>query len=330
MREGPFVRAARSSVPTSPAVIFEGACDASGAVPIDAHRFAVADDEDNVLRIYDADRGGAPLHAVDVSPDLRAPHKKKKKKSGPEADLEAATRLGDTALWLSSHARNKKGKEKEARLRYFGTSIPRVGEPVHLRGAAYSGLLADLLASPELAGMRLHEAAARPPQAEGGLNIEGMTAMPDGRVLLGFRNPTPGARAILVALENPLDPLEGEPARFGSPVRLDLGGMGVRGLSYWRGSYLIVAGHRDDGGRPRLYAWRGPGALAHELAQTVPAHFNPEAFFTPEDRDELMLLSDDGSREIDGVRCKDLEDSAQKRFRGAWLRLEPRRLAATP
>src|SRR5688572_26419365 len=30
-------------------VEFEGACDASGAVPIDERHFAVADDEDNVL-----------------------------------------------------------------------------------------------------------------------------------------------------------------------------------------------------------------------------------------------------------------------------------------
>jgi hypothetical protein len=40
-------------------VVFEGTCDASGAVPLDARRFAVADDENNVIRIYDAERGGS-------------------------------------------------------------------------------------------------------------------------------------------------------------------------------------------------------------------------------------------------------------------------------
>src|ERR1041384_1457792 len=44
---------------------FTGMCDASGAVPLDDHLFAVADDEDNVLRVYDADRGGSPLGAAD-------------------------------------------------------------------------------------------------------------------------------------------------------------------------------------------------------------------------------------------------------------------------
>jgi hypothetical protein len=34
-----------------------------------------------------------------------------------------------------------------------------------------------------------------------------------------------------------------------------------------------------------------------------------------------MLLSDDGSREIDGERCKDLEDESDMRFRGLWLKL---------
>ncbi|HWO13092.1 MAG TPA: hypothetical protein VNN80_26510, partial [Polyangiaceae bacterium] len=42
-------------------VVFEGMCDASGAIAIDAKRFAIADDEENSIRIYDAERGGAPL-----------------------------------------------------------------------------------------------------------------------------------------------------------------------------------------------------------------------------------------------------------------------------
>src|SRR4051812_31397526 len=42
-------------------VSFVGACDASGAVPIDERHFAVADDEDNVIRVYDAVAGGKPV-----------------------------------------------------------------------------------------------------------------------------------------------------------------------------------------------------------------------------------------------------------------------------
>jgi len=297
-------------------VIFEGTCDASGAVPIDARLFALADDENNVLRIYDADKGGSPLYAMDVSPELGL---QRKKKGHPESDLEAATRLGDTALWLSSHARSKKGKPKAERLRFFSTGVPQPGKPISLIGQAYTALLSDLLQDARLRPFALESAAERAPQAHGGLNIEGMTAMPDGQVLLGFRNPVPGGRALLLTLRNPLDPFSGKPARFGQPLGLDLGGLGVRSLSFWRGRYLIAAGHYGDGGDHRLFEWAGPGTTPVERASAVLADLNPEAFFTPEERDEFMLLSDDGARMIDGERCKDLDDPARMRFRGVWL-----------
>lgn len=34
-----------------------------------------------------------------------------------------------------------------------------------------------------------------------------------------------------------------------------------------------------------------------------------------------MVLSDDGSVEHDGTRCKHLPNDADKRFRGVWLAL---------
>lgn len=326
-RDGEHAASAHARTGERRVVVFRGTCDASGAVPIDERLFAVADDENNVLRIYDADRGGAPVHAVDISPELDLP---KKKKKHPESDLEAATRLGDTALWLSSHARSKKGKEKSERLRFFSTGVPRPGAPLPVIGAAYTALLTDLLADPALRSFELEGAAARAPQEPGGLNIEGMTAMPDGQVLLGFRNPVPQGRALLVALRNPLDPFIGKAARFGAPIRLDLKGLGVRSLSSWHGQYLIAAGHYGDGGESRLFAWAGPGSEPVEQAAALPDGFNPEAFFTPEERGEYMVLSDDGSRSVDGERCKDLEDPDHKSFRGLWLRLGGGEAAAAP
>src|SRR5687767_126916 len=93
----------RSAPPTE--VVFEGMCDASGAVALSAQRMIAADDEDNVLRVYDVDRGGAPLATADVSAALGLPLKGKKRPHHPEVDLEAATRLGDRAYWLTSHGR---------------------------------------------------------------------------------------------------------------------------------------------------------------------------------------------------------------------------------
>jgi hypothetical protein len=308
--------AAANSLAGEHVVTFEGTCDASGAVPIDARYFAVADDESNVLRVYDSEKGGPPIDWVDMTPSL---HLKKKKK--PEADLEAATQVGNYALWISSHARTKKGKSQPDRLRFFATSMPTRDTHMKLEGAPYTALLEDMMRDPRLAQFDLARAAERAPQEEGGLNIEGMTATPDGGVLLGFRNPLPKGRALLVTLVNPLDPMHGKPVRFGPPLLLDLDGLGVRSLSWWHGRYLIAAGHYEHGAVSRLYAWQGD-ASPPELIVTPPLEdFNPEAFFTPEERGEIMLLSDDGSREIKGERCKDLEDEREMRFRGLWLKL---------
>jgi hypothetical protein len=308
--------AASSPLAGQRVVTFEGTCDASGAVPIDARYFAVADDESNVLRVYDSEKGGPPIDSVDMTPSL---HLKKKKK--PEADLEAATQVGAHALWISSHARTKKGKTQPDRLRFFATSMPTRDSQMRMEGQAYAGLLDDLLREPQLARFDLAYAAERAPQEEGGFNIEGMTATPEGGVLLGFRNPVPQGKALLIAVLNPLDPMHGKPPRFGVPLLLDLGGLGVRSLSYWHGRYLIAAGHYEHGAVSRLYAWQGGAAQPELIATPALDDFNPEGFFTPEERAEIMLLSDDGSREISGERCKDLEDESEMRFRGLWLKL---------
>jgi hypothetical protein len=309
-------------------IIFTGACDASGAVPVSEQQFVVADDEDNLLRVYDAGRGGAPLHSTDLSAQVplrkedRGPAKSrnKKPKKAPEFDLEAATRLGDTAYWLTSHGRNSKGKQRLERFIFFATTLPRAGEPATLLGRPYVSLLDDLLAFEALRDFDLQTASERAPKEPGALNVEGLTAMANGGgVYIGFRNPLPRGRALIVPLLNPRKVIAGGAAQLGPPVLLDLGGLGIRALSWWRGRYLIVGGPFGDGGGSRLYSWTGRGP-----ATTLPIDLeglNPEGFFTPEERDEIMLLSDDGNQPIDGTPCKELVDPSQKRFRGRWVRL---------
>jgi hypothetical protein len=311
-------------------VVFSGMCDASGAVPLSANRFAVADDEGNVLRVYDADRGGAPLYSVDLSEQLDLPSKPAKKskkgkppkkpRKAPETDLEAATRIGDHAFWLTSHARSSSGKLKTERHRFFATSVPREGVVLELVGVAYESLFRDLAADPRYAAFDLASAAERGPKQPGGFNIEGMTERPEGGVLIGLRNPIPDGKALIVPLLNPQEVVAGQPPRFGDPQRLELGGLGVRSLSRWHGRYLIAAGDYDSGQPSRLYTWDGKGEPRHVRAFDF-SRFNPEAFFSPEERDEILVLSDDGGVAIDGEDCKKLEDVEQKRFRGVWVAL---------
>jgi hypothetical protein len=295
----------------------------------------VADDEDNVLRVYDAERGGDPLNAVDLSPQLpvlqdqgkpaRTARSDGKPRKMPETDLEAATRLGKEAYWLTSHGRNSKGKKLQARFIFFATTIRQSGAPVSLVGQPYVSLLEDLLASEALRGFDLQAASQRAPKEPAGLNVEGLTAMPSGGgMYLGFRNPVPGGRALLVPLLNARQIVNGGRARLGPPVQLDLGGLGIRGLSWHRGRYLVLAGHFAEGVSSRLYTWDGRGAA--QLVSSVDlTGFNPEGFFTPEERQEILLLSDDGGQELDGVPCKELKDPRKKRFRGRWLGLPARR-----
>jgi hypothetical protein len=305
-------------------VTFTGMCDASGAVPLSNRRFVVADDEDNVLRVYDVEQGGAPVARADVSPGLKLPVKAKKKSGkvpiAPEADIEAATRLGDRAYFITSHARNSSGKLKPERLRFFATSASENGE-IQVIGEPYDGILNDILKDPRLAQFELAKAAELAPKAEGGLNLEGMTERKEGGVWLGFRNPIPKGRALLLPLLNPEELIEGKPARLGDPLTLDLGGLGVRSLSSYRGRYLIVAGHFDQGAASRLFVW--DGAHAVEALNLDLQGFNPEGFFTPEGLDRIMLLSDDGSVAIEGTDCKRLKDPEAKRFRGLWVSLPP-------
>jgi hypothetical protein len=296
-------------------VTFEGTCDASGAVPIDDRHFAVADDEDNVLRVYDARRGGKPVGKTNLSKRIELPKK-------GEADIEAATSLGGRAFWLSSHGRKPSGEEDPNRSVVITTALPTVDGEIAGESRVYRNLLRDLLRAPALAPYALDRAAELPPRAPGGLNLEGLTATPEGTLLLGFRNPVPRGKAIVVPLLNPevLSRPSGS-LRLGAPIELDLGGLGVRSLSWWRGSYWIAAGPAGDGGPARLYRWPGPGSAPQLVAESALADANPEAFFTAEANEEMLLLSDDGMRLVDGKPCKRTKGKKNKSFRGVWLRV---------
>jgi uncharacterized protein DUF3616 len=344
---------APGSTPRDPAgapreLIFTGICDASAAVPLTGRLFAVADDEDSVLRVYDADRGGEPVRSEDLSASLFPPDEakqgkqtKSKKKKGkqrkqgvearprraPESDIEGATRLGEVAYWMTSHGRNRAGQLKDARMLFFATSARDGSDDLRLLGRGYEHLLEDLLADARYVRFELAAASELAPKEPGGLNLEGLGERPEGGVWIGFRNPIPGGRALVAPLLNPERLREGERARLGDPILLDLGGLGVRSLSLWRGRILIVAGSYAEGGDSRLYSWDGRGTPVAVPGLDL-SGFHPEAFFSPEDRDEILLLSDDGRIEIDGGECKRLAEPGRKRFRGRWIALPPAQTGA--
>ena len=296
-------------------VTFIGMCDASAAAALDAERFIVADDEDNVLRVFTRS-GGEAIFEHDVSEFLGNQGKKKPK----EADLEAAAQIGDLTFWITSHGRNSKGKDKPERQRLFATRTSVENGKIQIQpvGQPYSDLLEVLLADQRLAKFHLEQASTLAPKAPGGLNIEGLAGTPEGDLLIGFRNPVPEGKAIIVPLLNPRDVINGGSAKLGEPRELDLQGLGIRSIEYCAGRYLIIAGAPGAADHPpRLFEWDGKDRLT--AVERVPLMgLNPEgiAFQEGAAKGVYFILSDDGTKQVEGTDCKSLKDPSKKHFRG--------------
>jgi hypothetical protein len=336
-------------------VTFTGAADVSAAAMIDPNLIAVADDEDDTLRVY-AVTGGRPRATLDVSAFLEVDPRR------PEADIEGAARLGDRIYWIGSHGRNKDGKPRPGRGRLFATDIRADANGVSLRpaGQPCKTLLVRMLAAESLKGLGLEEAigvdqvkvgkkkkdARRLAPKEEGLNIEGLCGSADGkRLLIGFRNPIPKGKALVVPLENPGAVIDrGEPAVIGRPLLWDLGGLGIRDMDYVAGlgAYFIIAGPQNEEKRFALYRWTGdpeqqPVMVRSDLGKGCP-DFTPEAVVGFGARSDLLILSDDGTRKVEVTgpqdckpgmllpdgRClnKSLVNVDRKTFRGLWAPIQ--------
>jgi hypothetical protein len=333
---------------TSGVLAFAGAADVSAAVAIDAESIAVADNEDSVLRIY-AVTGGPPKATFDMTAFLSLDS------AFPQSDIEAAARVGDRIYWMGSHGRNKDGKFRPNRCRFFATEIQRDDKVVSLKpvGRPYTTLLSQLVGAKSLKGLGLREAAGvdqvknkdrkRLAPKDEGLNIEGLCSSADGKqLLIGFRNPIPKGKALVVPLENPAEVVEqGRPAVLGKPLLWNLGGLGIRDMTYVEGpgAYFIIAGPNHEGKRFALYRWSGktedqPVKVRPDLGAEYP-HFTPEGLVGFWPQAKLLVLSDDGTRVIrvagpeeckegqfiPGGKClnKFLLDTAKKTFRGLWV-----------
>lgn len=303
-----------ADTPSEPATYY-GMSDASAAVPVDADRILVADDETNSLRLYRVG-GGQPPATYDLAATLAVDE------DHPEADIEGATRVGSRVYWITSHGRNKDGKDRPSRHRFFAVQIDGDGalalRPV---GRPFTGLALALAREPALRGLGLEDAVGLEGGArdrarrrnlapkQDGLNIEALAASPDGQVLyIGLRNPRPRGpdgrpRAVVVPLLNAAAVVErGAAPQFGPPLLWDLEGLGLRSLEYSEahGAFLALAGPHDDGAGGSLYRWSGsPAQPPRRLMELEPElDFRPEALLTWPGSPRVLVLSDDGSVEV--------------------------------
>ncbi|WP_443067798.1 DUF3616 domain-containing protein [Streptomyces sp. NBC_01351] len=313
-----------------------GSSDASAAVDAGGGHVLVADDETNVLRLYDRSRSGAPVKTWDLGPSLGL------KK---EADIEAATRVGDTIYWTGSLGNNKDGKYKAERNTVFTTTVTGSGADTEITfGTAYRKLREDLVAWDAANGNRYGfaagTAAGEVPKQIDGFNVEGLEFAPGSTstAYVGFRAPLApaalGGKALIVPVTN-FDQVVAAGAKpvFGAGVELDLGGLAVRDIrKNAADQYLILAGSwaADDNSDPyALYQWDGvPGhapVKRVDLPTTDPGGW--EAIVNVPERlvpgARIQLITDSGAADLygDGTEAKDLDHPEWKKSRSAWFKL---------
>ena len=311
----------------------QGICDASAATALGENKFVVGNDEadpelGNILWIYSSQESGKALETIDINSWL------KNNPENKEIDLEGVTVLNDIIYWITSHARNKDAKRKLPRHQFFASKITDDGSSIVQVGESYTQLvLRDIIEDSQLAKIfDFKTAETKAPKAEGGLNIEGLTATPDGNILIGFRNPVPNGKALLLPLKNPESLVinsSNDRSEFGDPILLDLGGLGIRSIEFWPALevYLIIAGEFHGGDQFVFYTWSGKKEDAPEKIESLqfPDGFRPEALlFYPHFPDRFQILSDDGTIErVGNTPCKDIIDknNSEKYFRSIWVKV---------
>ncbi|MHC4323270.1 MAG: DUF3616 domain-containing protein, partial [Planctomycetota bacterium] len=132
-----MVSSAFCDEPAREVLVFRGTSDASAAVAVSEDMFVAADDENNILRIYETSGAGQPVDSFDMTSFLGI------EPDHPEADIEAAAMIGRRIYWITSHGRNKEGKLRPNRYRFFATDVFAEGRTIKLRpaGKPYSTLV---------------------------------------------------------------------------------------------------------------------------------------------------------------------------------------------
>lgn len=289
-----------------------GMCEASAAVAAGPDHFIVANDEET-LALYKRGtqkpiwiKGAEEIFGVEVS------------------DIEGAAAIGQRIYWITSHSLNSEGEDKRKRRLLLATRITGDGDNIKLGavGAPYRDLRERMLKADELKPFDLETAATLPPKQEKSLDIEGLAATPDGRLLIGFRSPIPDGRALIVPLLNPDEVvMAGAKAKFGKPMRPDLGGLGIRSLEGFGNGYLLMAGPFGTGDGFSLFQWSGDESEKPRMVSlpTLAKSFTPEAMFAVPGSKMVQILSDDGRfrAELHGKKCdKNSFPDAERKFRG--------------
>ncbi|MBC7485346.1 MAG: T9SS type A sorting domain-containing protein [Cytophagaceae bacterium] len=303
-------------------VYHTGSADGSTAIPVDANYMFVADDENNIIRLYNRNTSGLPVYSFDAGSYLAT--------TGTEVDIEGSFRSPtnpNRIYWIGSLSNNKNGESRPDRDRIFATDIVGSGASATLTFVGYyKGLRAKLISWGDSKGYNFTAKAATgiEPKRIDGFNVEGLEMGPDGTTLyIAFRAPYVGT-ATNKAVIAPLLNFEswfgtGSPSSsptFGNSIELDLNNHGIRSLGKNASNqFLIVAGSYAADGTFALYQWNGLSTSAPVALSTNLIGLSPEGIVdvpaTLSGSFQVQLLSDLGGSFIpynDGIVDKDLTE----------------------
>lgn len=346
-----YAVSAASSTPTTSRYL-TGASDASAAFPLDASFMFVANDEDEVLRLYHRNQSGPPVATQDFRPSLSI---------AKEADLEAVIRVGNRLYWIGSHGNDREGNAEPTRNMCFATDLSGSGASASLSYVSkFTSLKSNMIAWDNANGHGLGSAALGLsasastgvlPTVAQGFNIEGAVYL-NGKTYLGFRAPLQNTsarnKALVIPVTNFTSVLDSGSGtmQFAAPIFLDLGGRCIRDMAVnAAGQILLLAGPVGDTATVTpafaLYLWDG-------LASTTPVRISstidaaatngtgsPEVIVevpaTIARNAQVQILHDSGSVDFynDGTEAKDLSVRSFAKARSDLLTLGQQRIVTT-
>lgn len=298
-----------------------GSSDGSTAIVTGEDYMWVADDENQVLRLFNRNNSGSALKEINMNADLGI---------DGEIDLEGSYRNGNTIYWMGSHTETD---------RAFLFSVTESG----------SGLTSELTYEGKYAGLRndlidwdnnnVHGKGAAYYNLANSLEIEALSIDPNnsGGALIGLRGPVIEGKAVLIPVIN-FEALTttSTTATFGTPIEMDLGKRSFRSLECNENGCIIIGGPVGNINDFKLYTWSGDPLDAPELRANNLMDLNPQGSyegivglpstsFTGANGvgAEIQLLIDMGTYNFynDGSEAKDLPSSEWKKTKSERMTL---------
>lgn len=315
-----------------------GIADASAAIALDDNYMIIANDETNLLYVYDRKKSGLPVTTFDFNQGNTLALTDGSTNNWKEVDVEAGVKSINNAgriYWLGSMSNSSSFNNKPNRDRLFAVNVSGTGSATSFTQVGFvSNLRQQLITWGDFNGygFTASAAAGKDPKTIDGFNIEGMVFGPDNTTMyIGFRAPLVPIGTRTKAVIAPIADFEnwfnnGAPtgnATIGAPIELDLGGRGIREMiRLANGGYIIIAGSYGDAQEGAVYKWNGLSSSAPVQVTSLDiSTLNVEGVLPinvsgSEAADRIQVISDNGDNVYytDNVPAKDLGQDNMKKF----------------